>query len=182
MPLSLRQLEPARFIPAVVVGLIAIGTLLGLSLLPALESDQARLARFVARNVEHARRLLHQFNQNYVALAATEARLHAAGISLDLTDQDIARTIEQQPEAFAAFGRTTAARVQAIRQAINRINALRQDNRRALSRAVELLDQAVGKRIGQASGADSLKANYLMGLVLCHQADRLATDAAAKRA
>lgn len=65
---------------------------------PALESDQGKLQRFTAQQVDQARRLLADYNHNYQALAPSSHKLTTAGLELPAPSAKLQQDIHKNDD------------------------------------------------------------------------------------
>lgn len=186
----------------VVLAAVAAFAAMGLTwlALPILQSSEQAVHRDTGREVERARRLLHQYNAGLSFKSMLLDRLVDIGTDVDVPDpQALIDEVEdyyQQdhevrwgtyPPREWDFDPPTPARasygnlVGQVREGVRSRDALFSDNQRLLDEALAAVDSALAVTRGQHAGRTDAEANRLKGIIYFHKGLRESLRARLKR-
>lgn len=187
-----------------VVVMTAVAAFVGIGLtwlaLPALQSGERAVNRDAAREVERARRLLHQYNAGLSFKSMLLERLVDLGADVDVPDaqalideveddyqQDhVVRWQTYTPKEWD-FDPPTPARasygnlVGQVREGVRAREALVKDNQRLIDESLAAVDAALAVGHGDHSARTDAEANRLKGIIYFHKGLRESLRARLKR-
>lgn len=142
-----------------------------------LARENAVVSRRVVTDFSRLNELIE--NDNRPATEALEAEAERVNTLMDSTRAAI-RELEDRYSSLGGsgqaydpgrvrFGGNVSAMTQAMTEGVQRMETLSAENRRLLTAASNRVNEAINEQVGEASGADSLAANRLKGVVLYEQ-------------